>query len=254
MQRIHAVHVRHTEIFFNPQTHTERGIPFQVAFNGILKALQDSEREFGISYRIIMCFLRHLYEASAFRTLEQALPYKQHIIGVGLDSSENGHPPSKFKRVFEKALTEGFLTVAHAGEEGPATYIREALDLLHVSRIDHGNRCLDDNQLVDELAQRRIPLTLCPLSNLELQVVNPLSGHPVKKLLDRGVVATLNSDNPAYFGGYVNENYLAAAKAVGLTQDDIHVLARNSFDASFLSAGQKAAYIAEVDAFCLANK
>ncbi len=249
LTKIHRQNVVHTEIFFDPQTHTERGIAFDTVFNGILRALQDGQTKLSISYNIIMCFLRHLSEAQAMETLEQALPYKQHIIGVGLDSSEVGHPPAKFERVFKKAESEGFLTVAHAGEEGPAEYIWEAIRLLNVKRIDHGNRCLDDDNLVNYIARHKIPLTLCPLSNLKLKVVPDLSNHPVKKLLQRGIVATINSDDPAYFGGYINENFEALADAVNLTENDIITLVKNSFNASFISDEMKQQYLFLVDDF-----
>ncbi len=249
LTKIHRQNVVHTEIFFDPQTHTERGIAFDTVFNGILRALQDGQTKLSISYNIIMCFLRHLSQAQAIDTLQQALPYKQHIIGIGLDSSEVGHPPAKFEQVFKQAQSEGFLTVAHAGEEGPSEYIWEAIRLLNVKRIDHGNRCLDDDNLVDYIARHKIPLTLCPLSNLKLKVVPDLSNHPVKKLLQKGIVATINSDDPAYFGGYINENFEALADAVNLTENDIITLVKNSFKASFISNEMKQQYLALVDDF-----
>ncbi len=233
----------HTEIFFDPQTHTERGIAFETVFNGINRALEDGEKETGITSRLIMCFLRHLDEKSALDTLKLALPYRDKIIAVGLDSSEKGHPPSKFRRVFEKARGEGFLTVAHAGEEGPAEYVWESIELLNVSRIDHGYAAIDDSELIKLLGERQLPLTMCPLSNLMLKVYPDLTLHPLKKMLDAGVVVTVNSDDPAYFGGYVNENYLAIAEALQLTEQDIRQLAINSFKASFLDEEHKNRWI-----------
>lgn len=229
----------HTEIFFDPQTHTSRGVPFAVVINGIHRALKDGEKlrvkdhDRGITSNLIMCFLRHLSEDDAFKTLSEAIPFKDKIIAVGLDSSEVGHPPAKFKNVFEAALKEGFKTVAHAGEEGPAGYVREAIELLKVSRIDHGNRSISDPALIDEIVKRGIPLTMCPLSNQKLKVQANLAGHPLKEMMDKGVIVTVNSDDPAYFGGYLNENYLAISKALNLTEDDIRKLIENSFRGSF---------------------
>lgn len=245
--KAHIQNVLHTEIFFDPQTHTDRGISFTTVINGISSALKDAKEEFGMSSKLIMCFLRHLDEKAAFETLEMALPYKHLITAVGLDSSEVDHPPSKFQGVFEKAREEGFLTVAHAGEEGPAEYVREALELLHVSRIDHGNRALDDDELIKELVSRKIPLTVCPLSNLKLKVVEDQKAHPLKVMLDRGLLVTVNSDDPAYFGGYVNENYLAVAKALDLTRENIKQLAINSFRASFLDEKEKEILVSRVE-------
>lgn len=232
-------HVQHAEIFFDPQGHTERGIKFETVLNGITRALDDGKKNFGITSLLIMCFLRHLSEESAFATLEQALPYKDKIIGVGLDSSENGHPPSKFERVFAKAREEGFLIVAHAGEEGPPEYVHEALDLLGVDRIDHGNRSLEDSALTARLAKDGMGLTVCPLSNLKLCGVKDMRDHPLKKMLDLGLMATVNSDDPAYFGGYMNENYLDVAKALNLSRDDILTLAGNSIKVSFADPVRK---------------
>lgn len=229
----------HTEIFFDPQTHTSRGVPFAVVINGIHRALKDGEKlrvkdhDRGITSNLIMCFLRHLSEDDAFKTLSEAIPFKDKIIAVGLDSSEVGHPPAKFKNVFEAALKEGFKTVAHAGEEGPAGYVWEAIELLKVSRIDHGNRSISDPALIDEIVKRGIPLTMCPLSNQKLKVQANLAGHPLKEIMDKGVIVTVNSDDPAYFGGYLNENYLAISKALNLTEDDIRKLIENSFRGSF---------------------
>jgi adenosine deaminase len=239
LRRAHDDGVVHVEIFFDPQTHTERGIAFAAAIDGIRRALADGEREFGISHRLILCFLRHLSADDAMRTLEQALPYKDAIVAVGLDSSERGHPPSKFRAVFERARREGFLTVAHAGEEGPPGYIVEALDLLKVSRIDHGVRCEEDPALVERLARTRVPLTVCPLSNVKLRVYQRIEDHNLKRLLDRGLCVTVNSDDPAYFGGYVGANFIAVQRGLNLSKGDIRALAENSIEASFLPDDQK---------------
>ncbi len=248
LRRAHADGVVHVEIFFDPQTHTARDIAFETVLNGIRRALTDGEREFGISHRLILCFLRHLSAEDAMRTLEQALPYKEAIAAVGLDSSERGHPPSKFIAVFDRARREGFLTVAHAGEEGPPAYIYEALDLLKVSRIDHGVRCEEDPALVERLARERIPLTVCPLSNVKLCVYKRIEDHNIKRLLDRGVAVMINSDDPAYFGGYVGgANYLAVARGLGLSKADLAQLARNSIDASFLSVADKRRWNENID-------
>ena len=249
LMKVHDQNLIHTEIFFDPQTHTDRGIPFDTVIQGIHSALEDGKEKMGISSRIIMCFLRHLDEASAFKTLEQALPFKQWIDGVGLDSSEMGHPPSKFERVFAKAREEGLLTVAHAGEEGPAEYVWEAINLLKVSRIDHGNRSLDDDQLIKHLAETQIPLTVCPLSNLALKVVEDLKDHPLVKLMDAGLMVTINSDDPAYFGGYMNENYIGVANALDLSKKQIIELAKNSFKSSFLSDDEKEKMIMQVEQY-----
>ncbi len=246
LEKAVSQNVLHSEIFFDPQTHTGRGIKFATVINGIHKALENAMERFGISTGLIMCFLRDLDEAAAMKTLEEALPYKDRIIAVGLDSAETGNPPSKFQDVFNKAREAGFLTVAHGGEEGPAQYVREALELLKVSRIDHGNHCLDDDKLTEELILRKIPLTVCPLSNLRLKVIDRLEEHPLRRMMERGLLVTVNSDDPAYFGGYVNENYLAIAKALNLTVDDIYKLAINSFEASFLEEGIKDKMIARI--------
>lgn len=238
--------VVHTEIFFDPQTHTERGVPFETFFNGIHNALKDAENEWGITSHMIMCFLRHLSEEDAFKTLEQSLPFKKHILAVGLDSSEVGHPPSKFQRVFDKARAEGYLTVAHAGEEGPPSYIWEALDLLKVKRIDHGVRSIEDEKLMERIIAEKMPLTVCPLSNIKLCVFKKMEDHNLKSLLAKGVKVTINSDDPAYFGGYANQNYLEAARALSLTNDEIKTLAMNSFEASFLPEVTKANWIKEI--------
>lgn len=249
LKKAHEDNVLHTEIFFDPQTHTERGVKFESVVNGIVNALDDGKKQLGISSQLIMCFLRHLDEKSAMETLNYALDHKDKIIAVGLDSSELGNPPTKFVNVFERAQKEGFLTVAHAGEEGPASYVWEALDHLNVMRIDHGVRSIDDKKLIDELAKRQIPLTVCPLSNLKLKVVSDLKDHPLKKMLDKNLLVTINSDDPSYFGGYVNQNYLEVAHALNLTKEDILVLAKNSFQASFLSDAEKQRYIQMIDDF-----
>ena len=253
LERARAENVLHAEIFFDPQAHGARGVPFARVLEGINLALEDGERELGISSRLILCFLRHLSQEEAFATLEQALPHRDRIIGVGLDSSELGHPPGKFQEVFQRARDEGFLTVAHAGEEGPADYVSGALDLLGVSRIDHGNRSLDDEALVRRLAESRTPLTVCPLSNLKLAVVKDMKAHPLKEMMAKGLLVTVNSDDPAYFGGYVNENYRAVQTALGLTREEITTLARNSFEAAFLAAPEKAALIARLEAYATAQ-
>ena len=237
----------HAEIFFDPQTHTDRGIEFGLVVNGIHKALLKAEKELGISSKIIMCFLRHLDEESAFKTLDQALIHKNKIIGVGLDSSEVGNPPSKFERVFKKAIKEGFLTVAHAGEEGPSEYVWEALDLLKVKRIDHGVQCIKDEKLVQKLRDEQIPLTVCPLSNVKLRVFEKLENHNLKKLLDKGLMTIVNSDDPAYFGGYLNTNLIECQKALNLSMEDVKRLAINSFKSSFLSLDKKKKWIDQIN-------
>ena len=237
----------HTEIFFDPQAHTDRGIKFSLVINGIYKALLKAEKELGISSKIIMCFLRHLDEESAFKTLDQAVTHKNKIIGVGLDSSEVGYPPSKFERVFKKAMKEGFLTVAHAGEEGPSEYIWEALDLLKVKRIDHGVRCLRDEKLVRKLRDEQIPLTVCPLSNVKLCIFKKLEDHNLKRLLDKGLMAMVNSDDPAYFKGYLNTNLIECQKAFNLSIEDVKKLAINSFKSSFLSVDEKKKWIDQIN-------
>ena len=241
--------VVHTEIMFDPQTHTKRGISFETVINGIQKAREDAKEKYGISSLLIMSYLRHLSEEDAFETLEQSLPYKHLIKAVGLDSSEKGNPPSKFQKVFEASIKEGYVPVAHAGEEGPAEYIWEALDLLKISRIDHGNNCLTDKVLVKRLVDEKIALTVCPLSNLELQVVKNLKDHPLKKMLNLGLKATVNSDDPAYFGGYMNANFLQTAEALDLTKEDIKTLVKNSFQYSLLSKDDKQKYLTQVENF-----
>ena len=247
LTKVHEQNLVHTEIFFDPQTHTDRGISFDTVIQGIHSALEDAKEKLGISSQLIMCFLRHLDEVAAFDTLEQALPYKEWIAGVGLDSSEMGHPPSKFENVFSKALDEGFITVAHAGEEGPAAYVWEAINLLKISRIDHGNRSLEDDQLITHIVEKQIPLTVCPLSNLELKVVDDLKDHPMLQLMEAGLMVTINSDDPAYFGGYINENYIQIAAALNLSKKQITDLAKNSFKASFLSNVEKEKLINQVE-------
>lgn len=247
LKKAYEDNVVHTEIFFDPQTHTARGVEFHNVVNGIVNALEDGEKQMGISSQLIMCFLRHLDERSAMKTLDFALDHKDKIIGVGLDSSELGNPPNKFVNVFERAQKEGFLTVAHAGEEGPASYVWEAIDLLNVMRVDHGVRSIDDKKLVTELVKRQIPLTVCPLSNLKLKVVADLKDHPLKRMLDKNLMVTINSDDPSYFGGYINQNYLEVARALNLTNDDILILAKNSFQSSFLSDAQKQHFFDKVD-------
>lgn len=232
--------VVHTEIFFDPQTHTQRGITFETVINGIHSALKKAQIELGISSKLIMCFLRHLDEASAFTTLESAIPHKDKIIGVGLDSSELGNPPEKFKRVFDKAMQEGFLTVAHAGEEGPASWITDALNLLKITRIDHGVRCIDDADLVTELAHNRIPLTVCPLSNTKLKVFEQMKDHNIVMLLRKGLCVTINSDDPAYFGGYMTDNFLAVANAHPISKQEAAQFTLNAIEASFISEDEKA--------------
>ena len=246
-QRAAADTVRHAEIFFDPQTHTDRGIPFQVVADGLLSGMKAAESELGVSSQLILCFLRHLDEDAAFATLRKAEPWLDRIRGVGLDSSEVGHPPSKFQQVFAAAGSMGLKRVAHAGEEGPPDYVWQALDLLKIDRMDHGNRSMEDPALVQRLAKSGMTLTVCPLSNHKLCVVDDLSKHPVPEMLRQGLHVTINSDDPAYFGGYVNENYRQLADAVGLTREQLILLARNSFEGSFLTSAEKAAYLAEID-------
>ena len=251
-QRAHADQVRHAELFFDPQTHTTRGVPVGTVIAGLRRACERAQAELGISSALILCFLRHLSEEAAFATLEDALPYREHFIGVGLDSSEVGHPPSKFSRVFARCRELGLRIVAHAGEEGPPAYIWEALKDLKVERIDHGVRCLEDPALVAELARRRVPLTVCPLSNLKLCVVKDLRDHPMRRLLDAGLCATVNSDDPAYFGGYLNANFEQTVQALGLSREQVIALARNSVEASFVSEARRAELLAELAAVAAA--
>ena len=240
--------VVHTEMFFDPQTHTVRGIAFETVLNGLVRACDDAKTKLGISSELIMCFLRHLSEEDAIETLQQALPFKDKIIGVGLDSSEVGYPPEKFERVFAQAREAGFLIVAHAGEEGPAEYVWQALDLLKVNRIDHGVRSEEDPVLMQRLAKERMPLTVCPLSNLKLCVVNDMRDHNIKRLLEQGLCVTVNSDDPAYFGGYMNDNFVAIADALNLTEDELKKLAIHSFEASFLNDAEKEKWINQIHA------
>ncbi|MGV8898813.1 MAG: adenosine deaminase [Burkholderiaceae bacterium] len=252
--RAQADNVRHAEIFFDPQTHTARGVPMEVVINGIHRACADAQQQYDISATLILCFLRHLSEDDAFETLEQALPWRDKFIGIGLDSSERGHPPEKFARVFASCKELGLHLVAHAGEEGPPAYIETALDVLKVERIDHGVRCLEDAALTQRLVRDKVPLTVCPLSNLKLRVVDNMAAHNLLQLLDAGLVVTVNSDDPAYFGGYVNDNFIAVFDALPLTLLHAQQLARNSFLAAFLDDATRARYLEEVDAyFCEAD-
>ena len=238
--------VTHTEIMFDPQTHTERGVSFDTVINGIYNATQDAKKKWGISSFLIMSYLRHLSEEDAFKTLEQSKPHKAKIKAVGLDSSEKGNPPSKFKNVFEASVKEGYIPVAHAGEEGDASYIWEAIDILGVKRIDHGNNSLQDGKLITEIINRDIALTVCPLSNTALQVVENLKDHPLKEMIDLGLKVTINSDDPAYFGGQVNQNYLEIQEALDLTKEELYELAKNSFQYSLLDANDKASKLKEL--------
>ena len=248
-EKAHHENVVHTEIFFDPQTHTNRGIEFQTVITGIHNAIDNAKKKFGISCKLIMCFLRDLDAQSAMKVLELALPYKDWITGVGLDSAEVGNPPSKFKEVFELAKAKGFITVAHAGEEGPVEYVWEAINYLNVSRIDHGNNSLNDESLVAELSKMKTPLTVCPLSNLKLKVVEDMKSHPLKKMMQKGLMVTVNSDDPAYFGGYINDNYSAVTRALDLSNEDIYQIARNSFAASFLTDNEKKLMMKKVDEY-----
>ncbi|MGQ9372727.1 adenosine deaminase [Acinetobacter tandoii] len=245
-EKCHEDRVMHTEMFFDPQTHTDRGVAFETVINGLQRACNDAQTKYGISSHLIMCFLRHLSEEAAFDTLAQAMPFKNQIIGVGLDSSEVGHPPSKFERVFAKAREAGFLVVAHAGEEGPAEYVWEALDLLKVNRIDHGVRSEEDSALMQRLIAEKMPLTVCPLSNLKLCVVDDMAEHNIRRLLQQGVHVTVNSDDPSYFGGYMNDNFIAITEALSLSNDELKKLAQNSFEASFISDAEKQKWITAI--------
>lgn len=253
LEKVHSQNVVHAEVMFDPQTHTGRGVSFGTVIIGISNALREAEAKLGMTTKLIMSFLRHLSEEEALKTLEEAMPYKKLIAAVGLDSSEVGNPPSKFQQVFAKAEAEGFLTVAHAGEEGPAEYVWEALDLLNVSRVDHGNNALDDEILVQELVDRKIPLTICPLSNLKLQVVTDLKKHPLRDMLQKELLVTVNSDDPAYFGGYMNENFIEVAEALSLTKEEICKLTKNGFESSFLNGNQKKDLISRVEDYCKEN-
>jgi len=241
--------VRHTEIMFDPQTHTERGVDFETVINGISNACKDSKYKFGISSLLIMSYLRHLPEDDAFKTLEQSLPFKDKITAVGLDSSEKGNPPSKFKNVFEASVNAGYIPLAHAGEEGDADYVWEALDILKIKRIDHGNNALQDSNLIQEIIKRDMALTVCPLSNTALQVVTDLKDHPLRKMMELGLKVTINSDDPAYFGGQVNQNYIAIQKALNLSKKDLYELAKNSFQYALLDDKTKQVYLNELKTY-----
>ncbi len=247
LQRAKADNVRHVEMFFDPQGHTARGVAFATVIGGLSRAIADARRELGVDASLIMCFLRHLDEADAERTLDSALAFRDRIVGIGLDSSEKGNPPSKFKSVFQRARDAGFFLTAHAGEEGPPSYVWEALDVLGVKRIDHGNRSLEDNSLVTRIAGERMALTVCPLSNLRLRVVGDLAHHPLRRMMDKGLIVTVNSDDPAYFGGYVNDNFRAVGRALSLTREEIVAIVRNSFEASLMPPAEKQKALAEID-------
>ena len=249
LQKVSEQKVRHAEIFFDPQAHTGRGVPLETVISGIHRALVDAERQLSISSKLIMCFLRHLSAKEAMETLHDSLPFRERIVGVGLDSSEIGHPPRDFKTVFDRAREDGLLTVAHAGEEGPPEYIWQALDDLKVSRIDHGVRCTEDPKLVERLREEQVPLTVCPLSNVKLRVFDTIQDHNLKRMLDFGLRVTLNSDDPAYFGGYVDENFYAAQEGLHLSRDDVYELTKNSFEASFLDAESKQRLLYELDGY-----
>jgi adenosine deaminase len=249
LNKVNIENVRHVEIFFDPQGHTSRGIAFSTVIKGIHRALEQARDEFDLSSEVIMCFLRHLDEADAARTLEMAAPFKHLIAGVGLDSSERGNPPEKFERVFAQARKQGYHIVAHAGEEGPVEYIEQALDLLKVERIDHGNTAMTDSSLVNRLVEEQIPLTVCPLSNLKLCVVENLREHPLGDMLDRGLRATVNSDDPAYFGGYINENFMAVEEALSLGKERLAKLARNSFESAFIGYSRRKVLLDELDSY-----
>ena len=249
LEKCAAQNVRHTEIMFDPQTHTERGVSFETVIKGISNACKDAEEKLGVSSLLIMSYLRHLSEEDAFKTLKQSLPFKHLIAAVGLDSSEKGNPPSKFKKVFEASVKQGYIPLAHAGEEGPPDYVWEALDILKIQRIDHGNNCLLDSSLVEEIVKRDIALTVCPLSNTALQVVDDLRNHPLKKMMDLGLKVTINSDDPAYFGGQVNQNYIDIQKALNLTKQQLNELANNSFQYSLLENSMKKVYLEELKTY-----
>lgn len=249
LERAKDDHVVHTEIFYDPQSHTDRGIPFETAINGLYRAFDDAQNQLGISFHIIACFLRHLPEQDALDLYPKIYENRDKILGIGLDSSEMGHPPEKYQNVFSQAKKDGFKVVAHAGEEGPAAYVREAIDLLQVDRIDHGNRCLDDDILTAQIAKAELALTVCPLSNLKLKVVTDLKDHPIKTMLNKGLMATINSDDPAYFGGYINDNFIQLAEAVNLSDDEIFTLVENSFKASFLPESIKEIHLKALNSF-----
>jgi len=249
LEKCNLQNVRHTEIMFDPQTHTDRGVPFKTVINGISRACDAAQTQFGITSFLIMSYLRHLSEEDAFKTLEQSLPFKSKIKAIGLDSSEKGNPPSKFQRVFEASVKEGYTPLAHAGEEGSAEYVWEALDLLKIKRIDHGNNSLQDPELVKEIIKRDIALTVCPLSNKALKVQEDLKQHPLKKMMDMGLKVTVNSDDPAYFGGQINQNYIEIQKALNLSKEDLYILARNSFEYSLLDMASQSVYLKELDKY-----
>ena len=249
LQKCAAQNVRHTEIMFDPQTHTERGVTFETVITGISKACTDAKDKLNVSSLLIMSYLRHLSEEDAFKTLEMSLPYKHLITAIGLDSSEKGNPPSKFKDVFKASVQVGYIPLAHAGEEGPAEYVWEALDILNIKRIDHGNNSLQDEKLVAEIIKKDMALTVCPLSNRALRVVQDLQDHPLKKMMNKGLKVTVNSDDPAYFGGQVNKNYEEIQKALGLTEHDLYTLAKNSFEYSLLSETEKRRHLTELDTY-----
>lgn len=253
LSKVHSENVIHTEIMFDPQGHTDRGIAFDTVINGIYRAMQQAEEELGMTTRLIMSFLRHLDEASAFKTLEDGMQHREKVTAIGLDSSELGNPPSKFERVYGKAKEAGFKLVAHAGEEGPTDYVWESLNLLKIDRLDHGNRSLEDENLVKDLVKRKMGLTVCPLSNLKLCVVDDLKQHPLRTMLEKGLKASINSDDPAYFGGYMNANYLAVAEALNLTKKELTQFAKHSFETSFLSESEKDEKMELVDVYLKAN-
>jgi adenosine deaminase len=247
LQRAHADNVRHVEMFFDPQGHTARGVAFATVINGLHRAIADAKRELGVDASLIMCFLRHLDEADAERTLDSGLAFRDKIVGVGLDSSEKGNPPSKFKNVFRRARDAGLFVTAHAGEEGPPSYVWEALDVLGVGRVDHGNRSLEDDVLVGRLVRERMALTMCPLSNLRLRVIDDIAHHPLRRALDKGLMVSVNSDDPAYFGGYVNDNYWAVANGLSLSGDEIVAIVRNGVESSLMTRPVKDQTLAEID-------
>ncbi|MBX2849098.1 MAG: adenosine deaminase [Acidiferrobacterales bacterium] len=253
LRRVASENVQHVEVFFDPQGHTDRGIAFETVIGGIKAALDQVGSQLGVSHKLIMCFLRHLSEEQAFETLEQAKPFMSLLDGVGLDSSELGHPPQKFQRVFRAAKDCGLKLVAHAGEEGPPEYVEQALDLLNIDRLDHGNRSLESEYLVTRLAREQIALTVCPLSNLKLCVVQSLERHPLREMMNRGLLITINSDDPSYFGGYVNDNYLAIAQALNLSQAELVQLAKNSFTGSFLNPEEIKRYHQDIDTYFSEN-
>lgn len=254
LQKVSAQNVRHAEIFFDPQAHTDRGVPFETVITGIRRALEDGEQQLGISSELIMCFLRHLSAEAAMEILHSSLPFREWIVAVGgLDSSEVGHPPQDFEAVFDEAREHGLLTVAHAGEEGPPEYIWQALDDLKVSRVDHGVRCIEDPKLVEGLREEQIPLTVCPLSNVKLRVFDSIQDHDLKRMLDLGLCVTVNSDDPAYFGGYMDENFQAVREGLDLSRDDLYRLVKNSFQASFLDVERKQRLSKELNDYFASN-